>query len=282
MPFKSKAQRRYFYANRKDLESQGVDIAEWERETGKEKLPEKVDKAAWYLNIPLEKLAISTRAIMRAAVNAHNRGASPERMRKFWDTTGYWLDGAPDRLLREVDAISASSPLSKSRSPLSRLSHGSVVKSVLSKLRENGVPSHLLPTIRVSDRIAPRNSFIASSPEMGMQIMSNASWPSLLHEAGHALDFSKRFRGTSNQIDFSNMARVGDSLSGTLLNEAMANRGARVLARALGQELPLRALRPAMSSYEIPVLQQLRNNPATAQQLPRKFQRVAATIPPSV
>jgi len=44
MPFVSQAQRRYFYANRGKLESQGVDVDEWERATGDRKLPERAKK----------------------------------------------------------------------------------------------------------------------------------------------------------------------------------------------------------------------------------------------
>ena len=31
MPYKSKAQMRYFHANRKKLERQGVDVDEWDK-----------------------------------------------------------------------------------------------------------------------------------------------------------------------------------------------------------------------------------------------------------
>jgi hypothetical protein len=45
MPFKSKAQARYFYANKDKLERQGVDVKEWSRETDFSKLPEKAGAA---------------------------------------------------------------------------------------------------------------------------------------------------------------------------------------------------------------------------------------------
>lgn len=41
MPFESKAQQRFFYANKKKLKKQGVDVDEWSRETDYSKLPEK-------------------------------------------------------------------------------------------------------------------------------------------------------------------------------------------------------------------------------------------------
>lgn len=41
MPFKSKAQQRFFYANKKKLEKQGVDVEEWSKETDYKNLPEK-------------------------------------------------------------------------------------------------------------------------------------------------------------------------------------------------------------------------------------------------
>lgn len=41
MPYASKAQQRYFHANRAELERQGVDVDEWDRETNFKSLPEK-------------------------------------------------------------------------------------------------------------------------------------------------------------------------------------------------------------------------------------------------
>jgi hypothetical protein len=42
MPYKSLAQERYFHANKKKLEAQGVNVAEWDRATRGKKLPKKV------------------------------------------------------------------------------------------------------------------------------------------------------------------------------------------------------------------------------------------------
>lgn len=44
MPFKSKAQRGYFNANKKKLEKQGVDVNEWNKATKGKKLPKKKKK----------------------------------------------------------------------------------------------------------------------------------------------------------------------------------------------------------------------------------------------
>lgn len=41
MPFKSKAQQRFFYANKKKLEADGVDVEEWSDETDFKHLPER-------------------------------------------------------------------------------------------------------------------------------------------------------------------------------------------------------------------------------------------------
>lgn len=43
MPFKSKAQKRYFNANRAMLEAQGVNVAEWNKASKGKKLPYKAD-----------------------------------------------------------------------------------------------------------------------------------------------------------------------------------------------------------------------------------------------
>jgi hypothetical protein len=39
MPYESEAQRKYFNANRKKLERQGVDVDEWNRSSKGKKLP---------------------------------------------------------------------------------------------------------------------------------------------------------------------------------------------------------------------------------------------------
>lgn len=44
MPYKSEAQRKYFHANQKKLEKQGVNVEEWDEESKGLKLPKKVKK----------------------------------------------------------------------------------------------------------------------------------------------------------------------------------------------------------------------------------------------
>jgi hypothetical protein len=44
MPYRSKAQRNYFHANRAKLEAQGVDVESWDRETGNRPLPDRAGK----------------------------------------------------------------------------------------------------------------------------------------------------------------------------------------------------------------------------------------------
>lgn len=44
MPYVSHAQRKYFNANRRKLESQGVDVDKWNHESKGVKLPERVPK----------------------------------------------------------------------------------------------------------------------------------------------------------------------------------------------------------------------------------------------
>lgn len=44
MPYKSEAQRKYFHANQKRLEKQGVNVEEWDKESKGLKLPKKVKK----------------------------------------------------------------------------------------------------------------------------------------------------------------------------------------------------------------------------------------------
>jgi hypothetical protein len=44
MPYKSKAQEAYFNIHRRELEKQGVDVAEWNKASKGKKLPQKVSK----------------------------------------------------------------------------------------------------------------------------------------------------------------------------------------------------------------------------------------------
>lgn len=45
MPYKSRAQQRFFHANRAKLEAQGVNVSEWDESTGSKRLPEKLGKS---------------------------------------------------------------------------------------------------------------------------------------------------------------------------------------------------------------------------------------------
>jgi len=44
MPYKSKAQQKFFHANRAKLESQGVNVSEWDQASKGKKLPRRVKK----------------------------------------------------------------------------------------------------------------------------------------------------------------------------------------------------------------------------------------------
>ena len=44
MPYKSEAQRKFFHANKKKLEKEGVNVKEWDKESKGLKLPNKVIK----------------------------------------------------------------------------------------------------------------------------------------------------------------------------------------------------------------------------------------------
>jgi hypothetical protein len=44
MPYKSEAQRKYFHANKQELEKKGVDVEEWDKESKGMKLPKKASK----------------------------------------------------------------------------------------------------------------------------------------------------------------------------------------------------------------------------------------------
>lgn len=45
MPYKSDAQRKYFNANKQEMEEKGVNISEWNKESKGMKLPGKIIKA---------------------------------------------------------------------------------------------------------------------------------------------------------------------------------------------------------------------------------------------
>lgn len=44
MPYKSKAQAAYFHKHKKQLEAQGVNVAEWDAKSRGKKLPIKIKK----------------------------------------------------------------------------------------------------------------------------------------------------------------------------------------------------------------------------------------------
>jgi hypothetical protein len=44
MPYKSNAQRKFFHANEKKMEAQGVDVGEWDAASKGKKLPERAPK----------------------------------------------------------------------------------------------------------------------------------------------------------------------------------------------------------------------------------------------
>lgn len=44
MPYASEAQRRYFHANKDKLQSQGVNVSEWDEASKGKKLPERTGK----------------------------------------------------------------------------------------------------------------------------------------------------------------------------------------------------------------------------------------------
>lgn len=50
MPYKSVAQERYFNANRAKLESQGVDVNEWNKASKGMKLPKRKKKSKFYMS----------------------------------------------------------------------------------------------------------------------------------------------------------------------------------------------------------------------------------------
>jgi hypothetical protein len=45
MPYKSEAQRKYFNANKQELEKEGVNVKEWNKESKGMKLPNKILQA---------------------------------------------------------------------------------------------------------------------------------------------------------------------------------------------------------------------------------------------
>jgi hypothetical protein len=60
-PYKSDAQRRYFNANRAELESQGVDVDEWNQASKGNDVPEKASP-------------VKRRFRQRAGFNTHTKG----------------------------------------------------------------------------------------------------------------------------------------------------------------------------------------------------------------
>ncbi len=58
MPYKSKAQQRYFHANKVKLEAEGVNVAEWDKSTGSKRLPERIGKTKHQKSVEKLKRAL--------------------------------------------------------------------------------------------------------------------------------------------------------------------------------------------------------------------------------
>lgn len=58
MPYASHQQRKYFNANRKALEAQGVNVDEWNRESKGKKLPKKVEPSKEASLFKMARLAV--------------------------------------------------------------------------------------------------------------------------------------------------------------------------------------------------------------------------------
>lgn len=69
MPYVSNAQRRYFHANRKKLEAQGVDVTEWDKSSKGKKIPERVEKTAQRNYDELLDRSAARRGVTRAELD---------------------------------------------------------------------------------------------------------------------------------------------------------------------------------------------------------------------
>jgi len=58
MPYKSKAQQRYFHANKAKLEAEGINVAEWDKSTGSKRLPERIGKTRHQKSVEKLKRAL--------------------------------------------------------------------------------------------------------------------------------------------------------------------------------------------------------------------------------
>jgi len=97
VPFKSKAQQRFMYANKKKLKKQGVDVDEWSAETDYKNLPEK--KAMFpSIDLPdLTKVAWDLNPRVRAAADIAGLGILAE------PTIHKWVSGEDAVSEREKD-----------------------------------------------------------------------------------------------------------------------------------------------------------------------------------
>jgi len=82
MPFQSRAQQRYFYSNKKELEKEGVDVDEWSHATDYSHLPEKKrkkhqkKKADFWASEVLKMASFDYKELIRKRSEA--RGECPE------------------------------------------------------------------------------------------------------------------------------------------------------------------------------------------------------------
>jgi hypothetical protein len=59
MPYASKAQEKYFNANRKKLEKKGVNVTEWNKASKGKKLPKRKKKKKWFKKADKEQTSRS-------------------------------------------------------------------------------------------------------------------------------------------------------------------------------------------------------------------------------
>lgn len=194
-----------------------------------------------------EKVAISSRTVLRAATRAHGSGASPARLQKFWNTFDNWGIGAN---ARASDSLVFGSPgLQAGSNFASSQQKQQLFDNALNRVNKS-LPAGVKPLgvrLDTADTQNPAYAAKFGKPDSGV-ISSSRDPRVLLHEVGHYKDHNLRPAF---------FERPG---GWNVLNlEAMANRHASRLAKATGVPNYAETARLNEDSYGLAALLHLRN-----------------------
>ena len=245
----------------------------------------------------VEKAAISTNAIMRAAQKAKSRGVPAERLQKYWNTFDGWSEEANKRYWNSFWNEVKNNSWQKSNwfSALTDMfKRRKAKKSVITQLKQRGVTdpgdigmhierktSYPIYSHRYAADLDPADN-LPEQARAVRDIFAPFNWDTLFHEAGHAVDFgtplkpnmgrtalsplgppTKReyWKAYREQLALDNpLSDVFTDHGSTLRREANAWRFGNQMMRDLDLARNRRMREIGTSTYELNLLREMRKN----------------------